>query len=235
MAGLFLKWRDVLKPSSSKEKPLKMDSLIGDNGSHEHIIRGKGFEAVSISENEGNIQKFRIINSGCELEYRQVLDLWECDQGFAEFYSSIFKKCGFDSYIWEMPPVSTNTLDQAFEFVILNTPKSSIKPDIDTFAEFFDRNAKNHGIVSFLNLGHDAMLVVPSPLRDGANYSGLSEFFTEAPLDQQKSLWKVTAHQIKLRLSEKNTWVSVAGGGISWLHIRLDSRPKYYRYLPYTK
>lgn len=235
LADLILKWRDVLNIPASKGKRIDLETGIDDKTGPEHIIKGKEYEAVSTSENDGNVQKFRIKKSGYELEYRQVLDLWERDQEFAEFYSSIFKKCGFGSYIWEMPPVSTNTLDQVFEFVLLNTPKSSVKPDIDTFSEFFDRNDINHGIVSFLNLGHDAMLVVPSPLRKGANYCGLAEFFSEAPLSQQRALWQVTAHQIKLRLSEKYIWVSVAGGGISWLHVRLDRRPKYYRYMPYTK
>lgn len=30
-------------------------------------------------------------------------------------------------------------------------------------------------------------------------------------------------------------WLNTAGGGVAWLHIRLDHRPKYYRYLPYKK
>jgi len=201
----------------------------------EYSIRKLDLEAVSTSENDGDIQKFRIKKSGNELMYRQVLDLWQKDQEFARFYSSIFNQCGFGSYTWETPPVSTATLDQPFEFVFLNSPKSLSKPDIDTFSEFFIHSARNHGIVSFPNLGHDAMLVVPSPLRDGANYSGLAEFFSEAPLDQQIALWNVVAHEINIRLSENNIWVSVAGGGVSWLHIRLDSRPKYYRYMPYTK
>lgn len=224
-----------MNTSNSKGDKISTESEIDDNVSPRHFIKGKGFEAVSVSENDGNIQKFRIRKSGSELECRQVFDLWERDQNFTEFYSSIFKKCGFDSYIWEMPPISTNTLAQPFEFVLWNTPVPSAKPDTVTFSKFFDRNANNCGIVSFLNLGHDAMLVVPSPFREGANYSGLAEFFRESPLEQQQALWKVTAHQIKLRLSEENTWLSVAGGGISWLHIRLDSRPKYYRYMPYTK
>jgi len=29
------------------------------------------------------------------------------------------------------------------------------------------------------------------------------------------------------------TWLSTAGGGVAWLHVRLDTRPKYYRYNPY--
>ncbi len=28
-------------------------------------------------------------------------------------------------------------------------------------------------------------------------------------------------------------WLSTAGGGVAWLHVRLDSRPKYYGYSPY--
>jgi len=235
LADLILKWREVIKRSGPENNRNNSNSPANNDLVHGHVIKDKEFEAESISQNEGNLQKFRIKKSGNELKYREVLDLWENNQEFTEFYSSIFKKCGFASYIWETPPISTDSLNQAFEFVILNTPKSSLKPDVDTFSEYFDEKTKNYGVVSFLNLGHDAMLVVPSPLRNGSNYSGLAEFFSEAPLDQQRAFWKVTAHQIKLRLSNKSTWVSVAGGGIAWLHIRLDSRPKYYRYMPYTK
>jgi len=28
-------------------------------------------------------------------------------------------------------------------------------------------------------------------------------------------------------------WVSTAGMGVPWLHVRLDTRPKYYRHAPY--
>ena len=31
------------------------------------------------------------------------------------------------------------------------------------------------------------------------------------------------------------TWVSTAGGGVAWLHVRLDSAPKYYTHRPYTR
>ena len=29
-------------------------------------------------------------------------------------------------------------------------------------------------------------------------------------------------------------WMSTSGAGVSWLHIRLDSRPKYYQYRPFA-
>jgi hypothetical protein len=28
-------------------------------------------------------------------------------------------------------------------------------------------------------------------------------------------------------------WVSTSGLGVSWLHLRIDSAPKYYNYVPY--
>ncbi|MEM8497479.1 MAG: hypothetical protein AAF542_05600 [Pseudomonadota bacterium] len=193
------------------------------------------FEAVSAPENDGGVQKLRIKRSGLELTVSEVLECWENDESFQDFYASIFKTCGFESYVWEMPSMSLKTLTDDFECVLLKTPMSSAMPDTRTFSAFFDPHAPNQGVVSFLNLGHDAMLVVPSPLVSAANYSGLANFFDEAPIEQQRALWKVTAQQIKRRVSEKTTWVSVAGGGVSWLHIRLDERPKYYRYFPYAE
>ncbi len=220
--------------STKKETTESSITTSKEDREKQSIIRDKQFETVVISENNGNIQKFRLRKGGRELEYRDVLQLWEKDVEFLDFYILIFRKCGFNSYIWETPPVSTDTANQSFEFVLLNTPIASKSPDPETYKEYFDLKNPNHGVVSFPNLGHDAILVVPSPYKPDANYSGLTKFFQEAPIDQQRALWTVTAHQMKLLLSEKPKWLSVAGGGIAWLHIRLDSSPKYYRYMPYT-
>ena len=32
------------------------------------------------------------------------------------------------------------------------------------------------------------------------------------------------------RLGARPVWLSTAGGGVDWLHVRLDDRPKYYRH-----
>ncbi len=34
-------------------------------------------------------------------------------------------------------------------------------------------------------------------------------------------------------ISDRPIWLSTAGGGVAWLHVRLDSTPKYYGYAPY--
>jgi len=35
------------------------------------------------------------------------------------------------------------------------------------------------------------------------------------------------------RINAKRVWLSTAGMGVSWLHVRLDDRPKYYGHRPY--
>jgi hypothetical protein len=37
------------------------------------------------------------------------------------------------------------------------------------------------------------------------------------------------------RVSAKPVWLSTAGGGVAWLHVRLDDRPKYYAHAPYRR
>jgi hypothetical protein len=35
------------------------------------------------------------------------------------------------------------------------------------------------------------------------------------------------------RLSASPVWLSTSGLGVYWLHVRLDTHPKYYQYQPY--
>lgn len=196
------------------------------------VVRAGRFEASATTENKGNLLKYRISERCHELRYGDVMQLWKRDQEFVDFYISIFKKCGFQSYVWETPSVSKVTIDRIFEFVLFNVPQGSPIPDRKTYASYFDTKTTEDGIVAFSNLGGDAVLVVPSPFRKDANYADFAAFYREAPLSQQRALWKELSRQVERRLSDNPVWISVSSG-ISWLHVRLDSSPKYYRYSPY--
>jgi len=37
------------------------------------------------------------------------------------------------------------------------------------------------------------------------------------------------------RIGDRVVWLSTAGAGVPWLHVRLDDRPKYYHYGPYRQ
>merc|ERR1712241_203055 len=50
--------------------------------------------------------------------------------------------------------------------------------------------------------------------------------------------WQELGQTLSERLrqvgSQTNIWVNTDGRSVHWLHVRLDSRPKYYRHSPYA-
>ncbi len=82
-------------------------------------------------------------------------------------------------------------------------------------------------------LGRDAILVVPCSEAPPEAYGHLAAFSRDAPAEQQHAFWKLVGESVASRLSTKPVWLSTAGAGVSWLHVRLDDRPKYYGHAPY--
>ena len=58
----------------------------------------------------------------------------------------------------------------------------------------------------------------------------------EKPQNHQKhSLWQEVGRVMQQKLTAKPIWLNTAGAGVPWLHIRLDSQPKYYEYKSYKE
>jgi hypothetical protein len=123
------------------------------------------------------------------------------------------------------------TPDRPFEFVVSDEPGLIGRVDAEAFAEHFPGAAG--GVVSFANLGGDAVLVVPCPGGSESAYGHLAAFVRHAPDEQRHALWAAVGRALAARLGAKPVWVSTAGMGVPWLHVRLDDRPKYYRHAPY--
>jgi Family of unknown function (DUF6940) len=133
------------------------------------------------------------------------------------------------------PTGHQTSIGRPFEFVLLDDPGLAFIPDAEAFSEHFGRATTNPGVVSFSNLGKDALLVVPCPLAPSAAYRHLGAFLREAPEQQHHSLWKAVGETTQKALGRTPIWLSTAGAGVSWLHVRIDRRPKYYAYEPYRK
>jgi hypothetical protein len=88
--------------------------------------------------------------------------------------------------------------------------------------------------VAFSNLGGDAVLVVPWAAA-GLAYPDLASFLRTAPESQKRELWRQVGSSVATRLSDRELWLNTAGGGVAWLHVRLDSTPKYYHHQPYRR
>lgn len=175
--------------------------------------------------------KFALERSGTTLAYRDVLASWS-DADFAEWFCELLAASPYSAFKWETPSVTDATLDRTFECVLLDAPGLARAPEPSVFADHFHAEP-NADVVAFENLGGDATLVVPRPLAQEAAYGHLAAFVRLAPATQRRELWRVVADAMHRRVCERPVWLSTAGGGVSWLHVRLDDRPKYYGFAAY--
>ena len=164
--------------------------------------------------------------------YADVIDAWCGDAEFRSWFNSVLAHASFDAFRWETPAVSTSPATQPFEFVLLDSPGLARRPEPGAFADQFRRNP-DADVLAFPNLGGDAMMVVPCPIGPISAYAHLATFVRTGPPSQQASLWRVVGDAMRQRLADKPVWLSTAGAGVSWLHVRLDDHPKYYGFAPY--
>ncbi len=180
------------------------------------------------------VHRYAVERDGEPLTYADALDCWEHDDAFRRFFVAILSDARFPAYRWETPPITSATVARDFEFVLLDAPWLALPPDRRAFSEHFRQGDTDQGVVAFENLGKDALLVAPSPRGPDSVYGHLAAFVRGAPSPQIQTLWIAVARTAKQALSDRPLWISTAGGGVAWLHVRLDSRPKYYGYVPYT-
>jgi hypothetical protein len=181
----------------------------------------------------------RVLRVAIDLEsspvsYAEVFRRWQHDADFRSFFIALLADAPFSAFRWETPPVTAATADRPFEFVLLDSPGLARKPDPDAFAEHFSGAAKG-GVVEFPNLGKDAIMVVPCPNDPLSAYGHLAAFVRQAPELQIHALWELVGAAMERRVGTAAVWLSTAGAGVSWLHIRLDDRPKYYGHTPYRE
>src|SRR5262249_55914637 len=141
-------------------------------------------------------------------------------------FTSLLAAAPYAAFRWETPPVTAASVSQPFEFVLLDRPGLAQRPEPKAFAEHYARSVA--GVAIFPNLGGDAILVVPCPLAPPSAYGHLAAFVRLAPASQQHALWRSVGEAMAGRIGERPVWLSTAGAGVSWLHVRLDDRPKYY-------
>lgn len=178
--------------------------------------------------------RFRVCWHGAPISVKTALHLCTSDAGFRSSLIRELAQSPFAAYFWETPPVTASSLNRPFEFVLCEAlALASAPPDRSAFQEHFGSDEDDDGIVTFENLGRDAILVVPCPLASFDAYAHLAAFVRGAPEAQQHALFRRTADETLARVSDRPLWLSTAGMGVYWLHVRLDSRPKYYRHTPY--
>lgn len=140
---------------------------------------------------------------------------------------------GHEALFWETSPSSQQARDQPLSFVTLpSTTLAQLQPDPRPFAR--QLQGAQHA-ATFTNLSGDAVLVAPTQDPTGPGYPHLVAFLRHAPATQREALWIAVGAAIEDWWSTRPDplWVSTSGLGVSWLHVRLDRRPKYYHHAPF--
>lgn len=171
--------------------------------------------------------------AGREATFDDVILAWRETEEFRSLFISTLAKTPYAAFRWETPPVTAATTGRVFECVVLDSPGLVNRPDPSSFASQF--RSQQGDVLEFSNLGRDAILVVPRPLGDESNYGHLAAFVRGAPDDQKHALWRAVGDAMFRRLGERPVWLSTAGAGVPWLHVRLDDRPKYYGHAPFRR
>lgn len=189
------------------------------------------YQSQQTTITDGRAQKYILYEEENQLKYSDFLTLLKNDETFRSFFIELLSDVPFRAYHWETPPVTSSTMEQPFEFVVSRSPGIDLPPDPGPFRQYFN---SEDSVVVFNNLGNDAKLIAPAPTGQGLNYSHIGVFTDEAPKEQQQELWQRVGQVMEEQISDRPLWLNTAGGGVAWLHVRLDSRPKYYRHNPYT-
>lgn len=215
------------------------------------------FNLTSMTTSESVVFQYHILK-----EEREALTFGDIAQLFSEsssgihdfFYDLLLNHFKGDNraYFFECPAVTLTTLNRAFEFVLI--PSKALEGTVaDSFA-FKEHLSEENGedcVVSFRNIGGDASLVAPclqTPSRNmklssdrmssatAPSFAHLAAFVRSASSFQVTNLWRKVFQELLSKLSSgtgEKIWISTSGLGVPWLHVRLDTAPKYYNWLPY--
>lgn len=174
-----------------------------------------------------------LAQAGQGLSFGEVCNAWRTQRAFRDFWIANLRESRFESFCWECPPVCHRNRSRPFECVFVSSPSlARMTPDREAFREHFRPGCPT---ATFDNLGGDAVLVAPCPLEPDIDYGHLAQFVRDAPDAQQHALWQSVGDALQARMGSRPVWLSTAGHGVAWLHVRLDSAPKYYRHAAYMK
>ncbi|MEM6802200.1 MAG: hypothetical protein AAF696_12400 [Bacteroidota bacterium] len=177
--------------------------------------------------------KYKIFLKDQPISYQDFIHLLGDSHEFRTYYSQLLAQSELSAFFWEHKAMSLRSLHTTYEFVLIDSPalaKVEANP-----AAFLEKFSPGQPIASFKNLGGDAALVVPSSLDTFKAYPHLASFVREAPKNQQDEFWIEVAKTYVAELGDQPKWLSTSGLGVYCLHVRIDSRPKYYSYAAYRQ
>ena len=188
-----------------------------------------------------SVHRYRFLYSdGTPVSFRQAVDLWadEAEGAMFRLFTSLtLASSNFQAFRWETPSVTSTTDGRDFEFVLIDAPGLQRKENSAPFSEPFEQQLSedsNRLHATFSNIGRNAVLIAPMPANTaGVNHCHLGSYLRTADQSDCDALWLAVGQATQARINKRHVWLNTAGGGVAWLHVRLDNRPKYYHHAEY--
>jgi len=189
------------------------------------------FEFIIISQNLNTV-RFRLKKDGQYLSFEEVFQLLENNSVFIEFYKDQLIKINFPAFYWEHPAMKKEFSGKKYECILQRSrPLEHLPINESAFKDYIHLNEQ---ATDFMNLGKNARLVVPTKRSDKEIYNHMGKFIRFAEKEQIIEVFKRVGKSMLEEIeSKKLIWLNTAGLGVIWLHIRLDTRPKYYKTVRY--
>lgn len=181
------------------------------------------------------VYALRVCRGALALTWAEFMEGLQDDAQLRDALSTALANAPLDAFFWETGPVSRQTQDQPFSSVLVHAPVlAGAPPDTRSFADKLS-GAAAPDVFTFSNLGRDACLVVPAPGDRPASHVHLAAFLRDGSGAQIHPLWRAVGEAVERWFTDTPdpVWVSTSGTGVYWLHVRLDSRPKYITYEPF--
>ncbi len=181
----------------------------------------------------GRVTRRTVADASGPLTFAAVLRLLADSADFRAWFTTMLLEDAPAAFRWETPAVSVSTQSRPFECVLIDDPRLQRRPEPQAFASYFD--GRGTDVLSVPNLGRTSELVVPRGIATEETYVHLASFLRDAPRSQVDALWRCVADTVLRSLSDRPLWLSTAGAGVAWLHVRIDRVPKYYWHRPYAE
>lgn len=180
----------------------------------------------------GRTIRYQLLEDDKPLSFRRFIDRLGSEPSFRYFHNQLLVDSPFAVFRWETPAITQKNIDRDYQFILHDSPALARPATPTAFREHFSSQRK---VIAFPNLGRNAQMIVPCPTGDDTHYTHLGSFVRNAPPEQIDELWEVVGKEMAAAVGSEPVWLSTAGGGVAWLHVRIDTAPKYYTYRPYKE
>ena len=187
----------------------------------------------SIFEFNKSVIFYGFFENNIPISFGDAMKLLNMNKSFRSLVAEAFKRVPFKHYMFGFTKINSEADKRnPFKIFFKNSPEfKNITADPEPFLQYFQDSKKKW--TKFLNIGRDTLLLVPCPPKAQPNYEYYKSIGDYVENHSSKDFEEVLKNigYIASRLKAP-MYINTHGFGVHWLHIRIDTKPKYCTWFP---